>query len=549
MDKKSRNKGLEHSFGKLEQEDCERTGLDEALKESEVRYRRLFETARDGILILDAGTGQIDDVNPFLLEMLGYSHDEFLDKKLWEIGPFRDVEESRSVFKELQKKNYVRYENLPLETKDGRPIAVEFVSNVYLVNHHKVIQCNIRDITERKQAEEVRRKLESQLGQSHKTAAIATLADGIAHQINNALSEITLNLDGLQIDVPGNENITKHTDSMQHSAQRIAHLTGQLLAYTGGGKNQVENISLNDFVRDKLPLLRHTLKPAIYIETDLPHDVWKIRGDLIQMQMVLSAVLTNSSDAMENGGRIKISCKNVTITGKEARDLPGLCPGAFVSLKIEDNGKGMDEETRCRVFEPFFTTKMQRRGLGMAAAYVIVKNHHGWISIESQLNRGTIVDIYLPAILEAEVKKLKIPKIEPHKEICTILLIEDEPIVMDAVSALLEYMGYLVLEARTGEEAMAISKTFDGPIDLAILDILLPDMNGKAIYPFLMETRPNLKVIVYSGYPLEGPAQEILDAGAQGFIQKPFSLATLSEKIHEVVEGQPALKANQVSFS
>ena len=146
----------------------EGTRTDEALRESESRYRRLFETARDGILILDAVTGQIADVNPFLLDMLGYSHNEFLDKRLWEIGPFRDVEESRSVFNELQEKGYVRYEHLPLETKDGRPIAVEFVSNAYRVNQKRVIQCNIRDITERRQAEEVRRKLESQLRQSQK---------------------------------------------------------------------------------------------------------------------------------------------------------------------------------------------------------------------------------------------------------------------------------------------------------------------------------------------------------------------------------------------
>ena len=173
----------------------------------------------------------------------------------------------------------------------------------------------------------------------------------------------------------------------------------------------------------------------------------------------------------------------------------------------------------------------------MAAAYGIVKNHNGWISIESQLDRGTIVHIYLPAILDADARRAKTPKIEPHKVTGTILLIEDEEMVMDVSRALLAHLGYLVLGAKTGEEAIRISRTFEGNIDLAILDILLPDMNGKAVYPFLMETRPNLKVIVCSGYSLEGPAQEILDAGAQGFVQKPFSLATLSAKMHEAMGG------------
>jgi two-component system cell cycle sensor histidine kinase/response regulator CckA len=528
---------LEKSVKDTDQEAHESTRTDEALRESESRYRRLFETAQDGILILDAGTGQIADVNPFLLEMLGYSHNEFLNKKLWEIGFFKDVEESRLAFNELQEKGYVRYEHLPLETKDGLPIDVEFVSNAYWVNNKQVIQCNIRDITERKKAEELRRKLESQLRQSQKMEAIATLAGGIAHQFNNALSVITVNLDFLEMDLPGDENILKHIESMQHAAQRMTQLTGQLLAYARGGKYQAKNISLNDFVTDTLPLLQHTLKPSVYVETDLAHGVWKIRGDLIQMQMVLSAILANSSEAIEKQGRIRITCRNEIVTEEKARGFPGLKPGAYVDLKIEDNGKGMDEETRSRVFEPFFTTKFQGRGLGMAAAYGIVKNHNGWISIESQLDRGTIVHIYLPVIPDADARRTKTPKIEPHKATGTILLIEDEEMVMDVSRALLAHLGYLVLEAKTGKEAIGISRTFEGNIDLAILDILLPDMNGKAVYPFLMETRPNLKVIVCSGYSLEGPAQEILDAGAQGFVQKPFSLATLSVKMQEVMGG------------
>ena len=520
----------------LKKEDHDATETDEVLKASEMRYRRLFETARDGILILDAGTGQIADVNPFLLEMLGYSHDEFLGKKLWEIGPFKDIKESRRIFGQLQEKGYVRYEHLPLETKDGRHVDVEFVSNTYWVKDQQVIQCNIRDITERKQAEQIRQKLESQLRMAQKMEAIATLAGGIAHQFNNALHMITGNLDLLDMDDPGDEDFSKRIDDMQYAANKMAQLTGQLLAYARGGKYQAENISLHDFIRDTIPLLRHSLKSSDHIETELVQDVLKTRVDPTQMQMALSAILTNASEATEKGCRIKISCKNVNISVKEALNFSGLTPGAYVDIKIEDNGNGMDEETRDRVFEPFFTTKMQGRGLGLAAAYGIVKNHNGWISIESQLHRGTTVHIYLPAITEADEQKGEIPKIIPHQTTGTILLIEDEPLVMDVIYALLTRLGYLVLKARTGGEALAVSKTFHGGIDLAILDILLPDMNGKAVYHFLMKDRPNLKVIVCSGYSVEGPAQEILDAGAEGFVQKPFSLMMMSRKLHEIME-------------
>jgi CheY-like chemotaxis protein len=253
--------------------------------------------------------------------------------------------------------------------------------------------------------------------------------------------------------------------------------------------------------------------------------------------MVLSSILTNASEAMEKEGRIQISSRNETVTEENAMDFPGLNPGAYVGLKIEDNGIGMDEKTRSRVFEPFFTTKFQGRGLGIAAAYGIVKNHDGRISIESQLGKGTIVHIYLPAVLEGDKKEVKRPTIVPRKMTGTILLVEDEEMVMGPTRLLLERLGYRVLGASTGREAISISRTFDGKIDLAILDILLPDMNGKAVYPLLMEAHPNLKVIVCTGYSLEGPAQEILDAGAQAFVQKPFSFATLAEKIREVMRG------------
>ena len=284
-------------------------------------------------------------------------------------------------------------------------------------------------------------------------------------------------------------------------------------------------------------MIMHTIDPAIQIDTDISRDIFNIKADITQMQMVLSAILSNASEAIKGEGRIRITCKNEMITDERAKDFPGLKPGPYVNLKIEDDGKGMDEETKGRIFEPFFTNKFQGRGLGMAAAYGIIKNHDGWISVDSELGKRTTVRIFLPAT-EARVKELKKPKIEPAKGTGTILVIEDEKMVMDATRALLERLGYHVLGAKTGNEAINIVKTFDGDIDLAILDIVLPDMNGKSIYPRIMEARPNLKVLVCSGYSIDGPAQEILNAGAQDFIQKPFNMAKLSEKLKEVLEGK-----------
>jgi CheY-like chemotaxis protein len=289
-------------------------------------------------------------------------------------------------------------------------------------------------------------------------------------------------------------------------------------------------------VRNTLPLLQYELDQSIHVETNLPDDILKTRGDLTQLVMVFSIILSNAAEAIEREGNIKIACRNELLTKEDAKAFPGLMPGPYVSLTVEDNGRGMDEETRARAFEPFFTTKFQGRGLGLSATYGIVKNHGGWISIESHIDRGTIVCIYLPAVSEVEEKKAQTLHIEPLKGTGTILLIEDELAVIEVLRELLERLGYHVLEAKTGQEAIHLAKVFDGDIDLAILDISLPDMNRNKIYPMLKEFRANLKVLVCSGYSIEGPEQEILDAGAQGFIQKPFTIEALSEKLKDVLQ-------------
>jgi two-component system, cell cycle sensor histidine kinase and response regulator CckA len=382
----------------------------------------------------------------------------------------------------------------------------------------------VSDITEQKE-------LEWRLRQAQKMESIAKLAGGIAHQFNNALFVITATTDLLEMQVPKEEIRSEYFDSIKKSTARMTQLTRQLLAYARGGKYEVKDISLSVLVRNTLPLLQHTLDPSISVETNLPGDILKTKGDLTQLVMVLSILLSNAVEAIESEGHIKIACRNELITKEDAKAFPGLSPGPFVSLTVEDNGRGMNEETRKRAFEPFFTTKFLGRGLGLAAAYGIVKNHGGWISIESQRDRGTSVCIYLPTVHEIEEKKAQSVHKEPLKGTGTILLIEDEVAVVAALRKLLEPLGYHVLEATTGKEAIRLARAYDGAIDLAILDVFLPDMNGNKVYPLLKEFRPDLKVLVFSGYSLDGPAQEILDAGAHGFLQKPVSIEVLSEKL------------------
>ena len=385
-------------------------------------------------------------------------------------------------------------------------------------------------ITERKRAEEERRRLEGQLEQVRKMEAVATLAGGIAHQFNNLLSAVSGNIELIKLDDRDRQKYSRYFTPIENSIQRMAKLTGQLLAYARGGKYRVSRVSLIEFVRETLPLVEHALKPTIKVETDLPEKVSLVTIDVTQMQSVLSGILSNASEAIDNTGRVLISCRDEHITAEQSKMAPGLVPGDYVVLSVTDNGKGMDENTRQRIFEPFFSTKFQGRGLEMASVYGIIKNHEGWISVDSKPLLGTTVNIFLPAI-RGEAPPIKPAKALSMENSGTILVIEDEEMVLDVTSSMLQNLGYRVLAARSGEEALRIADSYDDQIDVALLDIILPDMGGKEIYPRLLASRPNLRVIVCSGYALNGPAQEIIEQGAQGFIQKPYTMAALSEKL------------------
>jgi signal transduction histidine kinase len=254
------------------------------------------------------------------------------------------------------------------------------------------------EIARRKRYEEEKIKLTVQLQQVQKMKAIGTLAGGIAHQFNNAISVIAGNIELLRLEKPGDEKISKIVKPIRHSVDHMSRLTSQLLAYARGGKYQVDKISIGDFISNTLPLIQYNIKSTIGVQTDISHDILRIKADLTQMQMVMSAIISNASEAIDSTGSIWIIGRNTHITGKNSKDFGGLKPGSYVSLTIKDDGKGMDEETRKRVFEPFFTTGSHGRGLGMAAAYGIIKNHGGWISIDSDIGKGTTVQLYLPAI-------------------------------------------------------------------------------------------------------------------------------------------------------
>jgi PAS domain S-box-containing protein len=506
----------------------QRKQAEEALQESETRFRALFENIPAAIQGYDQ-EGILWYWNQASVDLYGYTKEEAIGKNIIDlIVPPKMRNHVREATRHAgETGGGESSEELMLMRKDGSKVSV-LSNHVALKNKGKGLElyCLDVDLTLQKQ-------LQTRLEQARKSEAISSLAGGIAHQFNNVLSGITGNLDLIEMVFPGDENLLRYIERMKTAARRMTQLTGQLVAYARGGKYQPETVAMHDFVSSALPLVKHVIAPTVTVEMDLSVDRDCVKADPAQMQMVLMAALANASEAMEGKGRIRISSRCEVLTSADAGDFPSLRPGNYVKLTIADDGKGMDEETRMRIFEPFFSTRFFGRGLGMAAVYGIIKNHGGWIFVDSMPGKGTCVNIYLP-VVDVISQNNTTPKSKPVKGSGTILVIEDEKMVMEVNRALLTKMGYHVLEAATGQAAIDLTRTFDGNIDMALLDIVLPDMDGKALYPLLMAKRPDLKVIVCSGYSIDGPAGEIMDAGADDFIQKPFTRATLSEKLKKI---------------
>jgi len=381
----------------------ERREAEEALRKSEEKYRLLIENATDAIFI--AQDEVLKFANPKAEEMIGYSAEELAKISFVDIihPEDRDMVLGRHM-KRLKGEELSRIYSFRILNRSGEELSVEINAVVITWEGRPATLSFLRDITAQK-------SLEAQLQQSNKMEAIAILAGGVAHEFNNALMGIMGNIELLRMDLPEDERRDKFFETMKTAGHRMSRLTDQLLAYAQGGKYQPKDLKFNDFVIETLPILQHDLSPTVRVETHFPKDISYIRADNAQMQMVLSVILNNSNEAIEDEGLIRITAENKDVDEDFTKQHPGLKPGPYVCLTIEDDGKGMDEETRNGIFEPFFTTKFQGRGMGMAAVYGIVKNHDGWIYVDSELGKGTTVRIYLPAI-EIEIEKPKKAKVE-----------------------------------------------------------------------------------------------------------------------------------------
>ena len=383
------------------EERTERELADEAQRASELRYRRLFESAKDGILILDADSGQIVDVNPYLIEMLGFSKEEFVGKELWEIGPFKDIVASKLAFAELQQRGYIRYENLPLQTREGLIRQVEFVSNSYLAGESHVIQCNIRGITDRKLAEErafaeLQTKTQElasmtqQLWQASKLATMGELAASVAHELNNPLATISLHAEVLVGQLAADDPNRRSLVVIEQEVERMATLVSNLLLFSRRSHRQIFTVDIREELTTLLDFIQYHLRShKIRIVQDFAAVLPTVQADRQQLRQVFLNLITNASDAMPGGGTLTV------------RSHPGAMAGGQTGVVVEfsDTGIGVLTGDLPRLWEPFFTTKPEGKGIGLGLAICrrTVEEHRGTIEIETGPGKGATLRITLPA--------------------------------------------------------------------------------------------------------------------------------------------------------
>ena len=531
------------------------TKSEEAIRSSELKYRRLFEAAKDGILILEADTGRISDVNPFLLELLGYSRDELVGIPIWELGTFRDIVANKAKFVELQRQGHVRYDDLPLETREGRHIGVEFVSNVYPVGDLSVIQCNIRDITQRKEAEEKNRhlnaelkhsvsqghRLEAQFIEAQKMEVIGQLAGGIAHDFNNVLAVIVGYSDLITSDLEPDSPLRAYTEEIRLASERAAGLTGQLLIFSRKQKVQPVILGLNEVIKGTENMLRRLIDENIEMTLIPGTEIGCVKADPGYVGQILMNLVVNARDAMPNGGRIVIETSDVRLDKAYAAAHTGVPPGDYVMLSITDTGTGMTDEVKTHLFEAFFTTKEPGKGtgLGLATCQTIIQQSGGHIGVDSEVGQGTTFRIYFPRIAEPLPPVVSsIPKPEPlRRGTETLLIVEDEPSVRHLACGVLQSQGYEVLAASNGQEALRVAREHKGqPIGLVVTDVIMPRMGGKVMAEWLKTTNPDMKILFTSGYTDDAIAHHgVLDPGV-AFLPKPYTSSNLARKVREMLD-------------
>jgi two-component system, cell cycle sensor histidine kinase and response regulator CckA len=526
---------LDYKGGRAEQvvilDTTEQQQAERALVESELNYRALFQESRDAVVITSR-EGRVIDANHAFIELFGFNEEEVRNMDILRIYP--DPEMRKQFQQDIEKTGSLKDYEVKRRRKDGTEMDCLISSTVRSDDQGNIIgyQGIISDITDRK-------RLEKELLHAQKMEAVGTLAGGIAHDFNNLL-QVTMGYSELLL------SEKKQTDpeyqdlgKILEAAQTGADLVQRLLAFSSKTEIKQRPISLNHQIEKAKKILSRTIPRMIEIELHLSDSLSPINADPAQIEQVIMNLALNARDAMPEGGRLTISTENTTFDDQYCSNHPGLEPGGHVLLTISDTGSGMDKETLENIFDPFFTTKAVGRGtgLGLAVVHGIVQQHGGDINCESEPGKGTIFRICFPALEEklyaSETSRAPI-KLPRGTE--TILLVDDEDYVRDLGERILRRWGYNVLLATNGKEALEIYLKERDNISLVILDLIMPEMGGKLCMKELFEIDPTARILVASGYESGGGPLDARQAGAAGFIRKPFNVNQILQNVRKIID-------------
>ena len=507
------------------------------LEESELRFRCVVEGAPEGMSVQVDGFFRY--LNPAALALFGA---ETLDQMVGRALVDRVHPEYHPVMNERMRLMREERKTVPVvEEKyirlDGTPFDVDVTAVPFTFEGREGSIAFFRDITKRKQAEQALQVLEGQFRQAQKLEAVGRLAGGIAHDFNNLLMVISSYTQMLQDRLPAEDSLRRNTQQVMKAADRAAGLTRQMLAFSRKQVLSPVVLDLNALVNETAKMLKRLIGEDIELLVSSAESLWAIRADPDQIVQVLMNLCVNARDAMPHGGKLTLATSNVTVSEGSLENRAYVATGDYVMLSVTDTGTGISKDVQEQMFEPFFTTKEigKGTGLGLSTVYGIVRQSGGYIWADSELGRGTCFTIYLPREECAIAPTLSAQAEQRQRGTETLLVVEDEEALRESIRDFLGSLGYTVLAADSGPQALSIARGHHGPIDLLITDVVMPKMSGRALSQMLARQCPDLKTIFMSGYTDDAVVRHGVGEAGVAFLQKPFSLGTLARKVRDTL--------------
>jgi PAS domain S-box-containing protein len=506
---------------------------EDALRQSERQFREFFEMAPDAAFI-ESLDGEVLACNAAATRLLGYDREELVGMNVTELVPSDAIARLNDVVEKVREHGTWLGESQNV-AKDGTVVPVEVSTRLIQVQGQEAVLALVRDIRDRIRAEEDRLELQARVQQAQKLESLERLAGGVAHDFNNLLMAILGNAELARQDLPTHSPILENIEAIEAAAHRASDLSKQMLAFSGKGTLKLTEIDLDAMVADMVPLLEVSISKRAMIDYRFGRNLPLMRGDPSQLRQLILNLVTNASEAIGEGSGViflstgVVHCDQAYLEGCDVSTARS--EGVYVFLDVSDTGCGMDEETRRRVFDPFFSTKFTGRGLGLAAVLGIVRGHGGGVRIESEIGRGTTIRVLLPA-LEAEQAPRRATETgyagEPRSEIAgTVLLVDDEDSVRALGRRMLERLGFEVITAGDGEQAVATFKRRRGEISCVVLDLTMPRMDGETALEEIRRIDERVPVVMSSGYDETKLAERLGHGRSVSFIQKPYRMDDL----------------------